>query len=42
LVENFGASILFSTATQPALSGTIGTGQNLFNGIEANTVRELA
>jgi CRISPR-associated endonuclease/helicase Cas3 len=41
LVENFGASILFSTATQPALSGTIGTGQNLFNGIEANTVREL-
>ena len=41
LVENFGASILFSTATQPALSGTIGTGQNLFKGIEAKTVREI-
>lgn len=41
LEENFGVSVLFSTATQPALSGTIGSGQNSFKGIETNTVREL-
>jgi CRISPR-associated endonuclease/helicase Cas3 len=41
LVEIFGVSVLFSTATQPALNGTIGSGQNAFKGIENNTVREI-
>lgn len=41
LVESFGVSVLFSTATQPVLSGIIGSGQNAFKGIEANAVREL-
>jgi CRISPR-associated endonuclease/helicase Cas3 len=41
LVENFGVSVLFSTATQPVLKGTIGSGQNAFRGIEANAVREI-
>jgi CRISPR-associated endonuclease/helicase Cas3 len=41
LVENFSVSVLFSTATQPALTGTIGSGQNAFKEIEPNTVREI-
>lgn len=42
LVENFGVSVLFSTATQPVLAGTIGgSGQNSFIGIDSNSVREI-
>jgi CRISPR-associated endonuclease/helicase Cas3 len=41
LVENFNVSVLFSTATQPTLTGTIGSGQNTFNGIEINSVRDI-
>jgi CRISPR-associated endonuclease/helicase Cas3 len=41
LVENFGVSVLFSTATQPALTGTIGSGQNAFKDIETDNVREI-
>jgi CRISPR-associated endonuclease/helicase Cas3 len=41
LVENFRVSVLFSTATQPVLNGTIGSGQNVFKGIEVNAVREI-
>jgi len=41
LVDNFGVSVLFSTATQPALTGTIGSGQNAFKGIEPSIVREI-
>lgn len=42
LVENFGVSVLFSTATQPALSGKIGgSGQFAFKGIEPDSVREI-
>ena len=41
LVENFGVSVLFSTATQPALTGTIGSGQNAFMGIEPSIVKEI-
>lgn len=41
LVENFSVSVLFSTATQPALMGTIGNGQNAFKEIEPNAVREI-
>ncbi len=42
LVDNYSISILFSTATQPALTGRIGgKGQFAFEGISANSVREL-
>jgi len=42
LVNNFGVSVLFSTATQPVLSGTIGgSGKNSFVGIEKENVREI-
>ena len=42
LVKNFGVSVLFSTATQPALSGKIGgSGQFAFKGIEPDSVREI-
>lgn len=42
LVDNYSISILFSTATQPALTGRIGgKGQFAFEGIAANSVREL-
>lgn len=42
LVKNFGVSVLFSTATQPTLTGVIGgTGLNAFTGIESASVREI-
>jgi CRISPR-associated endonuclease/helicase Cas3 len=42
LVENFGVSVLFSTATQPTLTGKIGGfGQNAFKGIDSEIVREI-
>lgn len=41
LVSDFGVSVLLSTATQPVLTGEIGTGNNAFTGIESNSVREL-
>jgi CRISPR-associated endonuclease/helicase Cas3 len=42
LVENFSVSVLFSTATQPALTGTIGgTGQYAFKIIEPDSVCEI-
>lgn len=41
LVSNFGVTVLLSTATQPALSGTIGSGQYSFIGIEKNQIHEL-
>ena len=42
LVDNYSVSILFSTATQPALTGRIGgNGQFSFEGIPPNSVREI-
>ncbi|MFH1118694.1 MAG: CRISPR-associated helicase Cas3' [Bacteroidota bacterium] len=42
LVENYSVSVLFSTATQPALTGKIGgKGQFAFEGIKGDSVREL-
>lgn len=42
LVEDFSASILFSTATQPAFAGKVGgNGQNAFTGLEKALVREI-
>jgi CRISPR-associated endonuclease/helicase Cas3 len=42
LVENFNVSLLFSTATQPALTGRIGgKGQYAFEGIVSDSVREI-
>lgn len=42
LVDNYGVSVMFSTATQPALSGKIGgKGQFSFEGIDADSVREV-
>ncbi len=42
LVDNYSISVLFSTATQPALTGKIGgKGQFAFDGIGANSVREV-
>lgn len=42
-VDCFGVSILFSTASQPSLTGTYpgSTGQNGFRGFEEGTVREI-
>jgi CRISPR-associated endonuclease/helicase Cas3 len=42
LADNYNISVLFSTATQPALTGKIGgKGQFAFEGITANSVREV-
>ena len=42
LVDNYSISVLFSTATQPVLTGKIGgKGQFAFEGIATNSVREL-
>lgn len=42
LVDDFGVSVLFSTATQPVLTGTIGGfGKNAFKGIDTERVREI-
>lgn len=42
LVNDYGVSVLFSTATQPVLTGRIGgKGQFAFEGIAANSVREI-
>lgn len=41
LVENFGVTVLLSTATQPALTGKIGSGLHSFKGIEKNQIHEL-
>ncbi len=42
LVKNFGVTVLFSTATQPVLTGRIGgSGINSFKIIEAESVREI-
>lgn len=42
LVDDFGASVLFSTATQPVLTGEIGgSGKNAFKGINSERIREI-
>lgn len=42
LVDNYDVSVLFSTATQPALTGKIGgKGQFAFDGIDSDSVREV-
>ncbi len=42
LVENYDVSVMFSTATQPALTGKIGgKGQFAFEGIGSDSVREV-
>ena len=42
LVDGYGVSVMFSTATQPALTGRIGgSGKNTFYGISSETVREV-
>jgi CRISPR-associated endonuclease/helicase Cas3 len=43
LVYNYNVSVLFSTATQPALTGRIGSkGQYAFDGIPSESIREVA
>lgn len=41
IVDNYGVSVLFSTATQPALTGTIGSGRYAFEGIPKHAVKEI-
>ena len=42
LVDGFGVSVLFSTATQPVLTGTIGgSGKNAFKEIDSERIREI-
>lgn len=41
LAEAFKTSVLFCTATQPVLTGTVGTGRALLKGFEEGSVREL-
>lgn len=41
LAEHFRTSIVLCTATQPVLSGRVGTGQNVLKGFKNDGVREL-
>jgi CRISPR-associated endonuclease/helicase Cas3 len=41
MVELFGATIVLSTATQPALAGSLGSGQATFRGFADGVVREI-
>lgn len=41
LTEYFKTSIVLCTATQPVLSGKIGSGQNILNGFNNGSIREL-